>query len=145
MHWTTPESRWPRIAALLPPGGVVAALGGPIHVADEELRKAVRRAGEPEVEDDEIPSPDGTASDAPLVWPGTELRGSPLFTDIEQHVVGRRFVLSAEDLVGHLATVSAYLVLTPEERTDVLARIRNVLPDRVDVVADLTLHLARRR
>jgi SAM-dependent methyltransferase len=145
LHWTVPETRWSRIAALLPPGGVVASFGGPVDLADEDLSAAVRRAGEPEVVDVEFPSPDGTPDDAPLLWPGTEMRDSPLFTDVEQHVVERRATLTADHAVGHLSTVSAYLLLPAAERADVLARIRKVLPDRVDVVADLTVHLARRR
>ncbi len=144
LHWTDPATRWSKIAALLPTDGVAASLGGPINLADDLLREEVREAREPDVADDDIPSPDGTASDAPLQWPGTEMRDSALFTDVAQIVVERRATLSADDFVGHLSTVSAYLVLPVRDRSRVLSRIRAVLPDQVDIVADLTLHLARR-
>lgn len=41
------------------------------------------------------------------------------------------------------ATVSAYLELPDPARRQVLDRINAVLPDRVSVIADVTLHLAR--
>ena len=53
--------------------------------------------------------------------------------------------MSAREYVGHLATVSAYLQLPAHQRAQVLGSIREVLPDRVAVNADLTLHLSRRR
>jgi trans-aconitate methyltransferase len=34
LHWTNPEGRWPRMAALLEPGGVFASFGGPVRLAD---------------------------------------------------------------------------------------------------------------
>ena len=52
--------------------------------------------------------------------------------------------VSADDFVGYLATISAYLLLPPDERTDVLARSRALLPDEVDFDAGVVLHLARR-
>jgi trans-aconitate methyltransferase len=30
LHWTNPEGRWSRMAALLEPGGVFASFGGPV-------------------------------------------------------------------------------------------------------------------
>ena len=41
-HWTNPEGRWPRIAALLEPGGVVASSGGLAQLADPAVEEAVR-------------------------------------------------------------------------------------------------------
>ena len=51
--------------------------------------------------------------------------------------------MTAEGYVGHLSTVSAYLELPRQVRTEALAQILAVLPDRVDVEADITAHLAR--
>jgi Uncharacterized protein containing piwi/argonaute domain len=34
LHWTNPEGRWSRMAALLEPGGVFASFGGPVRLAD---------------------------------------------------------------------------------------------------------------
>lgn len=53
--------------------------------------------------------------------------------------------MSAADYVGRLSTVSAYLVLPPPQREQVLGRIERALPEAVEIDADLTVHLARRR
>ncbi len=80
-----------------------------------------------------------------MQWPGTELERSEFFTDLRQSVLERRLTLSAPQFVGHLSTVSAYLVLTEPVREQALAAILAVLPERVAVDADITLHLARLR
>jgi SAM-dependent methyltransferase len=144
LHWTDPTQRWPRVAAMLVPGGIVASFGGPLRLADAGVEEAVRVARQPFLADDEIASPDGTPADSPMQWPGTELERSELFTDVRQTVIARRPTLSAEEYVGHLSTVSAYLELADGDRELVLGRILDVLPERVPMVADVTLHLARR-
>ncbi len=63
---------------------------------------------------------------------------------MRQRTLERRLSMSAGDYVGHLSTVSAYLVLPEDLRAEVLDRIAAVLPERVSVNADLVLHLARR-
>ncbi len=60
LHWTNPDGRWPRMAALLEPGGVFASFGGPVGLADAAVAEAVRAARAPFLESDDIPSPDGT-------------------------------------------------------------------------------------
>ncbi|MBO1417710.1 trans-aconitate 2-methyltransferase [Streptomyces sp. FH025] len=145
LHWTAPEGRWSRMAELLEPGGVFASVGGPVRPADPEVEEAVRAARAPFLESDDIPSPDGTPPERELQWPGTELRRSEWFTDVRQHVIERRLTVSAEDYVGHLSTVSAYLMLPALRREQVFERIRPVLPERVELLADLTVHLARLR
>lgn len=146
LHWTKPEGRWSRMAALLVPGGVFASFGGPFRLADPVVAEAVRAVRAPFLDTDEIPSPDGTPPPAQeLRWPGTELRRSGLFTDVRQLVVERRMTMTARDYVGHLSTVSAYLELPAPARNQVYGEILRVLPDTVDVIADLTAHLARRR
>ena len=67
-----------------------------------------------------------------------------VLSDVRQSLIEHRVVLSALDYVGYLSTVSAYLQLPGPTRTEVLAKILDVLPDRLGIVADLTLHLARR-
>jgi SAM-dependent methyltransferase len=145
LHWTDPRDRWSRMAALLEPGGVFASCGGPIRLADPAVEQAVRAARAPFLVSDEIPSPDGTPPEHDMQWPGTELRQSEWFTDVRQSVLARRLTMSALDYVGHLSTVSAYLVLPASERDQAFSRIMRVLPDRVEMTADLTVHLARRR
>ncbi|MFJ4814624.1 class I SAM-dependent methyltransferase [Streptomyces sp. NPDC088801] len=145
LHWTNPEGRWPRIAALLEPGGVFASFGGPFRPADAAVQEAVGAARAPFLESDEIPSPDGTPPDHEMQWPGSELQRSEWFTDVRQAVIERQVTMTAHDYVGHLSTVSAYLVLPASAREQAFSRIRQVLPDTVEMTADLTVHLARRR
>src|SRR5215469_6069367 len=42
LHWTNPEGRWLRVAALLEPGGVFASFGGPAQLSDPAVTEAVR-------------------------------------------------------------------------------------------------------
>ncbi|MFI0237814.1 class I SAM-dependent methyltransferase [Streptomyces sp. NPDC016845] len=144
LHWTRPERRWAHAAALLEPGGVFASCGGPIRLADPAVEAAVRAARAPFLDSDEIPSPDGTPPGEAMQWPGTELRRSEWFSDVRQCVIERRLTMRARDYVGLLSTVSAYRVLPAEEREQVLSQVMRVLPDRVDMDADITVHLARR-
>ncbi|GAB2941902.1 class I SAM-dependent methyltransferase [Nonomuraea fastidiosa] len=144
LHWTDPSERWSRMAALLEPGGVFASVGGPLRLCDPALEEAVTEARRPFIADDTIPAPDGTPSDAPMQWPGSELERSEWFRDVRQEVIPRRVVLSARDYAGHLSTVSAYLMLPDERREQVLGRILEVLPETVELSGDLTVHLARR-
>jgi hypothetical protein len=79
-----------------------------------------------------------------MQWPGTELQRSGWFGDVQQSVIERRVTMSARDYVGHLSTVSAYLELPTAEQEQAYSRIMQVLPERVEIAADLTVHLARR-
>lgn len=145
LHWTNPEGRWSRMAALVEPGGVFASFGGPVQLADPAVEEAVRVARAPFLASDDVPSPDGTPPGDHLQWPGTELQRSPWFTDVRQSVIERRATMTARDYVGLLSTISAYLVLPAPEREQVYRRIAEVLPDTVEIAADITVHLARRR
>lgn len=145
LHWTNPEGRWSRMADLLEPGGVFASFGGPFHLADPAVEEAVRAARAPFLDSDDVPSPDGTPPDHAMQWPGTELQRSEWFTDVRQSEIERRLTMSADDYVGHLSTISAYLVLPASEQEQVFRQIRRALPETVELVADLTVHLARRR
>lgn len=145
LHWTEPAHRWTRVATLLNPGGVFASFGGQVCVADTAVEEAIRDARSQFLVEDEVPSPDGTPKDSPMQWPGTELAHSDRFIDVRQSTIERRTTMSARDYVGHLSTISAYLELPGSVREEVFDRILGVLPERVAVVADLTLHLARMR
>ncbi|MEV4417664.1 class I SAM-dependent methyltransferase [Catellatospora sp. NPDC049609] len=144
LHWTSPEGRWPRMAALLEPGGVFASCGGPVRLADPAVEEAVQAARAPFLDSDDIPSPDGTPPEEPMQWPGTELQRTALFTDVRQSVIERRLTMSARDYVGHLSTISAYLVLPAATQDQIYRRILRVLPDTVEIDADIIVHLARR-
>jgi SAM-dependent methyltransferase len=143
LHWTDPVGRWDRVAALLEPGGAFASFGGPFQLTDRAVDDAVRAARAPFLEDDDVPSPDGTPAGDAMQWPGTELQRSAWFTDVEQAVVERRLTMTAAGYVGYLSTVSAYLQLERRAQEEVFARVMRVLPERVTVNADITLHLAR--
>jgi len=145
LHWTNPAGRWTRMAALVEPGGVFASFGGPGDLADPAVAEAVRAARAPYLESDDVPSPDGTPPEHDMQWPGTELQRSDWFADVRQFVIGRRLSMSALDYVGHLSTISAYLELPAPVRDQALAEILQVLPETVEIVADLIVHLARRR
>ena len=145
LHWTQPDRRWERVASMLRPGGTFASFGGQLHLADPAVEQDVRAARAEFLADDDVPSPDGTPADSPMQWPGTELLQSDQFTDVRQSTIGRRLALSADDYVGHLSTVSAYLQLPATVREQVFSRIRGVLPEQVTLSADLTVHLARLR
>jgi SAM-dependent methyltransferase len=145
LHWTKPEGRWSRIAALLEPGGVFASFGGPFQLADATVAEAVQAARAPFLDSDEIPSPDGTPAGHDMQWPGTELQRSEWFADVQQSVIERRLTMSASDYIGHLTTVSAYLQLPASEQQQVFRQIMQVLPETVEIAADITVHLARRR
>jgi len=144
LHWTEPAQRWSRVADLLGPDGIFASFGGQLTPADLAVEEAVRAARSPFLADDSIPAPDGTPVSSPMQWPGTELARSHRFVEVRQSTIERRTAMSARDYVGHLSTVSAYIALPVSVREQVLDRILGVLPERVSVVADLTLHLARR-
>lgn len=145
LHWTNPDGRWDRMAALIRPGGVFASFAVPIQLADPALKEAARAARTPYLESDGVPSPDDRApADRPMEWPGTELQQAEWFTDVQQTVVERQLTMSAHDYVGHLSTVSAYVMLAPADRDQVFRRTLEVLPGTVEINAEVTAHLARR-
>jgi SAM-dependent methyltransferase len=99
LHWTNPEGRWSRMAALLEPGGVFASFGGPVQLAGQDVEEAVAAARAPFLESDEVPSPDGTPPERDMQWPGTELQRSEWFTDVQQLIIQRRLTMSARNRI----------------------------------------------
>jgi SAM-dependent methyltransferase len=142
-HWTQPDHRWERVAAMLRRDGIFASFGGQMHLADTDVERAVWAARAEFLADDGVPPPDGTPADSPMQWPGSELLRSDRFVDVRQSTIERRAAVTASDYVGHLSTISAYLKLPETVRGHVFKRILKVLPERVTLVADITLHLAR--
>ena len=143
LHWTDPVGRWERVSRLLGPNGVFASFGGQLHLEDDELERAVQAARAPLLADDGVPSPDGTPEDGPMQWPGTELTEAVGFTDVHEVSIARRVSMTASEYVGHLSTISAYLVLPAAARASAFEQILGVLPEQVTLNGDLTLHLAR--
>ena len=116
-------------------------LGGPFELADPQLAAVVADVESELLPDDVIFDDSGSA----LRWPGDELSHSPMFTDVRQVEVPRRLELLPEEYIGHLGTVSAFLTLAEPDRRLAFAEIRAVLPQRVAITADVTVHLARLR
>ncbi|MDX6263820.1 MAG: hypothetical protein QOH84_5508 [Kribbellaceae bacterium] len=79
-----------------------------------------------------------------MQWPGTEHQQSEWFTDVRQSVIERRLTMSAHDYIGQLLTVSAYVMLQPADRDEVFRQTLQVLPETVEINAEVTTHLARR-
>lgn len=80
-----------------------------------------------------------------MQWPGTDLARSGFFVDVRQSNIERRLRLSSHDDVGYLSTVSAYLQLPEASRRQVLGLVLGVIPPQVSLLADITIHLARKR
>lgn len=116
---------------------MLALFGSPAELADPTLAAAVH-AIEQEVFGDE---------DALVMhpWSIQELAGVDGLTDTAYRDLARVASSTAAEVVGRLATVSAYLLLSVEARAQVLRRIHGVLPDRVGIDATVQLFLARRR
>lgn len=142
-HWTDPAQRWSRAAVLVRPGGAVAFFGGQIELADARTAAAEADViGRFAPGGQHVPSPSGGRG--PLAWPGDELLADPRFDDVREQRIPRRYDLPRDDYLGHLNTVSAVRVLTAAKRRELFEALADLLPEAVPVVADLTLHTARR-
>jgi SAM-dependent methyltransferase len=142
LHWTDQEQRWSRIANLLAPGGCFANLGGETDFTDPDIATATHAIHRRFVPDIEV-HPHHAAVDGEIRWPGSELEQSELFEDVREVRLSRELSMSAEDHIGHLSTVSAYLQLPDSERSQAFAEIRRAIPDQVELRAELMVHLAR--
>lgn len=139
-HWTEPEGRYDRVAALVRPGGLVGFFGGAMELADPALAAAeqaiVARLGQ-----GRPPGPI-TVGDG-VDWPGDELAADPRFTDVRQQLIPRRFEVGREQFLGYLDTVSAYRVLSDGDRRTAFTELAELLPEQVAVTADIVVHTAR--
>ncbi len=143
-HWTEPATRWQTTASLLRPGGVAAFFGGPYALADPGLDAEVERIAAAVIGEDGARDPYAPDLGDDLRWPGSDMLQVPELTDVTETVLPRRRTVDADDFVAYLATVSVFVTLPAERRTAVLGSIRSALPDQIEVVQDLTVHLARR-
>jgi SAM-dependent methyltransferase len=135
-HWTNPVTRWDRVVQMLVPGGVLALFGAPAELKDPDLFAAVD-----EIEKRVLPEDDEVDVHS---WSIEEMAAADGFVDVEQRELSYVATTTAADFVGRLATVSAYLKLTSEQRVDALRKVRAVLPDHVDIDTTVHLSLARR-
>ncbi|NYD58389.1 SAM-dependent methyltransferase [Nocardioides marinisabuli] len=135
-HWTDPASRWARAVRLLAPGGVLALFRRRSVISEPALRAAVDA-----VEREVLPAADPAALHP---WSVADMEAAPGLTDTVQRDLGAVGTVESDAYVGRLATVSAYLLLGPSERAAALSRVREVLPDRLEVDSTLELAMARR-
>jgi SAM-dependent methyltransferase len=142
-HWTAPETRWPRTASVLRPGGALALFWNHDRVADPEIRAevfalaheyvpAIAPAGEP-------PTPE----DLVKRWPQTELGERSEFGDFRQGIYRWQRELSQADYLAYLTTQSSYRMLEDEERDELVGRLGSVLPRQVVLEVATLLYLAR--
>ncbi len=141
-HWTDPETRWQRAVRLLAEGGIVAVFGRPAEIADPEPFAAVDEIERSLLSPEQSRSR-GTAYE--MAWPGTEMLAVEELIDVEQRDLPGELVIDADAYVARLATVSAYLMLTPVARADALRQVRDVLPGRVRLDTTVRVHLATKR
>ncbi|MFD4323710.1 class I SAM-dependent methyltransferase [Nocardioides sp. NPDC058538] len=142
-HWTAPATRWDLATALVRDGGAVAFFGGPFVLADDEVAA---------IEDEMIAAyaPEGrhlpppSAADAPMLFPGDEMLADSRLSDVRQREVPRRFTLARADYLRHLDTISAIRILSTADRSALFVDLAAVLPEQVEVRADLMVHTARR-
>lgn len=135
-HWTNPASRWTQAVEMLAPGGVLA-----LFRRQAELKDSVLSAAVDEIEEQLLPHDDPTILHP---WSIEDMAAADGLIDVVQNDLPRVVTTTAADFVGRLATVSAYLILSPTARADALHRVRAVLPDQFDIDATLQLSLARR-
>lgn len=134
-HWTDPSGRWDRATGLLAPGGVLALFGSPAELKDPDLHAALQ-----DIEKQVLPQDDPSVLHP---WSVEDI-ASAGFVDIVQHDLPRFETTTVTDFLGRLTTVSAYLMLTPQARTDALHQVRAVLPEQFDLDTTVQLALARR-
>jgi SAM-dependent methyltransferase len=142
-HWTDPATRWDRLAAILPAGGTAAFFGGELELADPEVRARFQQA----IGGDADPHAGPQLNPVNRVgwaWPANEIAEDDRFEAIEEHTIPRRLQFSRDDFIGHIGTQSRFLVIEPEQRKSIFERVRSAMPDTIEFVSDLVLHLARR-
>ncbi|MFD7652757.1 class I SAM-dependent methyltransferase [Actinosynnema sp. NPDC059797] len=111
-HWFDPERALPEIARVLRPGGVLAALWNEFDVSVPWLAEFNRVAGS-----------SVSSNDARGDW----MPDHDAFTDAEERVFRHSQPRTAESLVATVNTHSHLLVIPPEERDEVNARMRAFL------------------
>jgi SAM-dependent methyltransferase len=127
-HWIDPELRYRRVAELLRPGGslgvvvvhqVVKTGGDPFFLEAQEDYRAVGMAG------DRPPGPPEAIDDL-----GDEVEASGLFENVVVERVSWETTATADEYVALLGTASDHLLLEPERREELFARIRRRIESR---------------
>jgi SAM-dependent methyltransferase len=143
-HWIDPAVRWGHAAGMLAAGGSLALFWNFDRIIDGAVQEEVteaHRALTPHIEWDTAAVPDEGLLDR---WPATEMAGLAAFTGLKARLYRWERVLSRRQYLQYLATHSPYLVLEPDVRDDLFARIAAALPGQVRLAEDTVLYLARR-
>lgn len=134
-HWTRPPQRWTQAVRLLEDGGVLALVRGGLEPADPEVLATV---------EDLERRLFGEDNHGGHGWTPEEMGAVDGLADVVERELPLRATGTADELVGRLGTVSAYLQLPPVEQAAALQQVRDVLPDRLELRGTLTVSLARR-
>jgi SAM-dependent methyltransferase len=128
MHWFDLSRALPEIARVLVPGGTLGALWN----SDDDrvpwvagLQDAAEGAASPSL----------SRRRTEAVSFGPEQFGLALFTPTERAEFANSQPLTAETLVELIGTHSQFIVMAPEERARMLARIRDYLASRPETAA----------
>jgi SAM-dependent methyltransferase len=130
-HWTDPDTRWDRAAALLAPGGTIALMWNDDQLADPDLRAAVAAVHEEHAPGTWQAEVRVTEAELYDHWPGTELRAHPAFGDHVGRLYAWERTLSMADYLAKQSTQSSYRILEP----DVRHRLFDALAPLADQVA----------
>lgn len=143
-HWTDPKTRWARAFRSLRAGGTIAILGNGSKISDPSLDEQYKVLLDTYARE-EHNGPWTTHPNDGLTWQSAELLTRPDFTDLVERRITEVRSVSRENVLGHAATTSTYLLLAPSARSSLLDRVAALLPDPVDMHMQSQLTLGRRR
>jgi SAM-dependent methyltransferase len=130
LHWFDLDKALPEIARVLVPGGVLAGLWNIYDdQADPWLTQLVELIG-PELGPQTLTSWQRAAREIPL-----QAKAAELFSPVEADLFENPRQMRADDLVAMLATHSGFLVLSDDERSEVLGKVSDFLRQHPDTSA----------
>jgi SAM-dependent methyltransferase len=142
-HWTDPETRHERVAALLRPEGALALFWNRDSLADRALAEthlAVHRDLAPQMNASLGPMAECEDTD----HPPPDLAAHPAFTGVESRRYRWTRRLSRTDTLTLLGTHSEYRMLDEDTRRNLFAALASLLPDEVEFTVSTLMFLARR-
>ncbi|MEV0616546.1 methyltransferase domain-containing protein [Nonomuraea sp. NPDC050404] len=140
-HWVDPDRRWDLAHAALAPSGALALFWNHYLVTDPGLRAALaevahrRGVTSYSLHQDEVNLRER---------PPHPLAGDPRFTDLDERFYTRTEWYGTDRYLDLGRTISAYRILDPGVREEVLREQADLLGDGVDMTFTTDLTLARR-
>ncbi|MER7212928.1 class I SAM-dependent methyltransferase [Streptosporangium sp. NPDC000239] len=132
-HWTDPETRMDRAAALLRPGGFLGLVWNCGPLRQEEVVAAIRAIYDDfGLSDLERPAEPITGAEAeviqdPETWPGDELDAHPGFEYLGSVLFPWQETLRAAEFGAYLRSTSYFQTLGPERGESLIGRITTVI------------------